>query len=84
MYWLSFVCRTDDVSDDEYNEFYKSISKDSEQPLARTHFTAEGEVTFKSILYVPKASPHDMFSNYGKKLESIKVYSRLAVIKNIF
>lgn len=76
--------KTDDVSDDEYNEFYKSISKDSEQPLARTHFTAEGEVTFKSILYVPKASPHDMFSNYGKKLESIKMYVRRVFITDDF
>lgn len=68
-----FTFRGDDVTDDEYNEFYKSISKDSDLPLAKTHFTAEGEVTFKSILYVPKTSPHDMFSNYGKKLDAIKV-----------
>lgn len=66
------------VEDDEYNEFYKSITKvqnaplydnifkDTEKPLAHVHFTAEGEVSFKSILYVPKKSPQDMFQNYGK------------------
>jgi len=40
------------VKDEEYNEFYKTISKDSEDPLAKIHFTAEGEVTFRSILFV--------------------------------
>lgn len=64
------------MTDEEYNEFFKSISKESDEPLAKTHFTAEGEVTFKSILYVPKSSPHDMFSSYGKKMDSIKVSLR--------
>jgi HSP90 family molecular chaperone len=41
--------------------------------MAKIHFTAEGEVTFKSILFVPKSSPNDMFQNYGKKMEGIKV-----------
>lgn len=50
-----------DVTDDEYDEFYKSITKDYDKPLAHVHFTAEGEVTFKSILYVPKRLPHDAF-----------------------
>ena len=65
--------RQADVTDAEYNEFYKSISKESDEPLAKVHFVAEGEVTFKSILYIPKSSPHDMFSSYGKKVDSIKV-----------
>jgi len=42
--------------------------------MAKIHFTAEGEVTFKSILFVPKTSPNDMFQNYGKKMEGIKVW----------
>lgn len=65
--------RAADITDEEYNEFYKNLSKDHEEPLARVHFTAEGEVTFKSILYVPKTSPHDMFQNYGKNVDQIKV-----------
>ena len=40
--------------------------QDSDKPLAHVHFTAEGEVSFKSILYIPKKSPNDMFQNYGK------------------
>ncbi len=44
----------DDISEDEYVEFYKSVSKDHLGPLTYTHFNAEGEIEFKSILYVPK------------------------------
>ena len=68
-----FIRRAGEVEDDEYTECYKSISKGSDEPLAKIHFTAEGEVTFKSILFVPKSSPGDMFQNYGKKMDGIKV-----------
>ncbi len=42
-----------EITEDEYNNFYKTITKDHEAPLAYTHFTAEGEIEFKSILYIP-------------------------------
>lgn len=73
-----------DVSDEEYNEFYKSFSRDSDTPMAHTHFTAEGEVTFKSILFIPKTSPIDMFQNYGKKMDSIKMFVRRVFITDNF
>merc|ERR1712167_10953 len=50
-----------------YNEFYKSISKDYLDPLAYTHFNAEGEIEFKSILFLPKKAPFDMMDNYWTK-----------------
>ena len=67
------VPRSADVTDEEYNEFYKAFSKDTEEPLAKIHFSAEGEVSFKSILFVPKKGPSEMFSKYGAKTENIKV-----------
>jgi len=73
-----------DIEDKEYNEFYKSFSKDSDEPLAKTHFTAEGEVTFKSILFVPKNAPSDVFQNYGKNVENIKMYVRRVFITDNF
>nr|WRM33297.1 heat shock protein 90B1 [Eisenia fetida] len=73
-----------DVTDDEYNEFYKSFSRDHEDPMAKTHFTAEGEVTFRSILYIPKTSPADMFQNYGKKVDYIKMFVRRVFITDNF
>nr|ADR79285.1 Hsp90 beta [Brachionus ibericus] len=69
-----------EVTDEEYVEFYKSFTKDSQDPLVHTHFVAEGEVTFKSILYVPKVAPSDLFQNYNKKTDSIKLYVRRVFI----
>ncbi|EFO23822.1 endoplasmin [Loa loa] len=76
--------KNDDVEMEEYKEFYKSITKDQENPLAYVHFTAEGEVTFKSILYVPRHSPFDMFQNYGKGTDNIKLYVRRVFITDDF
>jgi heat shock protein beta len=66
------------------DEFFKSITKDYDKPLAHVHFTAEGEVTFKSILYVPKKLPHDAFQSYGKTQENIKLYVRRVFITDDF
>lgn len=76
--------KTAEVEEKEYNEFYKSFSKDNDNPMAHTHFVAEGEVTFKSILFVPKSSPHDMFQNYGKRIDQIKMYVRRVFITDNF
>merc|ERR1712137_824664 len=57
----------EDVTEEEYTEFYKSISKDYLDPLAYTHFNAEGEIEFKSILFLPKKAPMDMMDNYWTK-----------------
>lgn len=48
--------------------------QDNEEPMSHIHFTAEGEVTFKSILFVPAAAPRGLFDEYGsKKNDFIKV-----------
>ncbi|CAM9105118.1 unnamed protein product, partial [Lampetra planeri] len=74
-----------DVEEDEYKAFYKTFSKDSEDPLAHIHFTAEGEVTFKSILFVPTAAPRGLFDEYGsKKSDFIKLFVRRVFITDDF
>merc|ERR1712037_729469 len=61
----------EDVTEEEYTEFYKSISKDYLDPLAYTHFNAEGEIEFKSILFLPKRAPFDMMDNYWSKKSEV-------------
>merc|ERR1719230_639472 len=74
----------EDVTEDEYNEFYKSISKDYLDPLAYTHFNAEGEIEFKSILFLPKKAPFDMMDNYWQKKSEIKLYVRRVLVADKF
>jgi molecular chaperone HtpG len=49
-----------DISDDEYNEFYKHLTHDFEPPLARAHFHVEGTQMFTGLLYLPKRPPFDL------------------------
>jgi heat shock protein beta len=76
--------KPNEISDEEYNEFYKSITKDSSEPLAKTHFIAEGEVTFKSLLFVPKTQQTEQFNRYGTKSDNIKLYVRRVFITDDF
>ncbi|XP_076158894.1 endoplasmin [Alosa pseudoharengus] len=74
-----------EVEEDEYKAFYKTFSKDSDEPLGHIHFTAEGEVTFKSILFVPAAAPRGLFDEYGsKKNDFIKLFVRRVFITDDF
>lgn len=73
-----------DIADEEYNEFYKSITKDNDDPMAKTHFIAEGEVTFKSLLFVPKVNPSDALNRYGTKTDNIKLFVRRVFITDDF
>lgn len=73
-----------EVAEEEYIEFYKSLTKDTSDPLAHTHFIAEGEVTFKSLLYIPKVQPSESFNKYGTKSDNIKLYVRRVFITDEF
>ncbi|XP_027193673.1 heat shock protein 90 Gp93 [Dermatophagoides pteronyssinus] len=73
-----------DITDEEYNEFYKSLTRDTQDPLAKTHFIAEGEVTFRSLLYVPKVNPSDSLNRYGTRTDNIKLYVRRVFITDDF
>jgi len=73
-----------DITDDEYKSFYQSLTKDFGEPLTHTHFSAEGEVEFKSILYIPKEAPYDLYQDYYKKQSNLKLYVRRVMITDEF
>merc|ERR1711979_141101 len=74
----------EDVTEEEYTEFYKSISRDYLDPLAYTHFNAEGEIEFKSILFLPKKAPFDMMDNYWTKKSEVKLFVRRVLVADKF
>lgn len=74
----------DDVADDEYKKFYKSIAKDTTDPNTWIHFKAEGEIEFKSILFVPTVAPADLYQDFNSKSANIKLYVRKVMITDDF
>merc|ERR1711991_272296 len=73
----------EDVTDDEYQKFFKSISKDPTEASTWIHFKAEGEVEFRSILFAPKEA-FNLYDDYSNQQAGVRLYVRKVLIQDDF
>lgn len=73
-----------DVTTEEYNEFYKKTFNEYLEPLASSHFTTEGEVEFRSVLFVPALNPSGKDDFLNQKTKNIRLYVKRVFISDDF
>ncbi|MDH3345878.1 MAG: molecular chaperone HtpG [Kiritimatiellaceae bacterium] len=72
-----------EITDEEYGEFYKHISHDMSNPAETIHYNAEGAIEFKALLFIPEAKPFDMMMNNEPKAH-LNLYVQRVFISNDF
>jgi molecular chaperone HtpG len=72
-----------EITDEEYGEFYKHISHDMNSPAETIHYNAEGAIEFKALLFIPEAKPFDMMMNNDPKAH-LNLYVQRVFISNEF
>jgi heat shock protein beta len=75
--------KPDDVTEDEYNKFYKALTKDHDDPMFYTHFSTEGEMEFKALLFIPGRAPYNVFDTSITN-NNIRLYVRRVFITDEF
>merc|ERR1712130_320536 len=76
--------RPSQIEDEEYVSFYKALTSDEDEPLSHTHFKAEGEIEFDSILYIPATAPQGMYDQYYNSKSAMKLYVRRVLVADEF
>lgn len=70
----------DEIYEEDYVDFYKSISRQSNPPMNWVHFNTEGEIVFTSILYIPNRIPHDFYNGYNSRKNELRLYTRRVLL----
>ncbi|EAL44584.1 90 kDa heat shock protein, putative [Entamoeba histolytica HM-1:IMSS-B] len=74
-----------DVTDEEYNQFYKALTKDTKDPLAKIHFNTEGDSVFRALLYIPAEGPNPFAPKDPEKLKQmLRLYVRRVFVSGDF
>jgi heat shock protein 90kDa beta len=73
----------DEITEDEYKSFYKSLTRDTADSNTWIHFKAEGEVEFKSILFIPPVAGN-LYDDYNNRVAGIRLYVRKVLIQDDF
>lgn len=68
-----------EVEETEYSDFYKTFFKDTEDPTSHLHFKAEGDVEFRSIIFIPRRAPAEMYARIAETVSSVKLF-----VKRVF